>query len=96
MAATTIPGLSTLGVVFGYAIETTAGTKPTAFATLERCNAIDGITITPEQIDASALEDTSTKYTSGRSDTGGSINVTFNWQNDVATELDGMLTAFNI
>ena len=92
--AATIPGLSTLGVLFGYAVETTAGTKPATFKLLERCNAITGISIEPEQIDASALEDTVTKNVAGRSDTGGSFTATFNLTSETQTELDTMLSAF--
>ena len=50
-------GISTLGITFGYGTETTAGTKPTSFKQLTRINALGGINIEPEQIDASALED---------------------------------------
>lgn len=53
-------GISTLGITFGYGTETTAGTKPTSFKQLTRINAIGGINIEPEQIDASALEDRAT------------------------------------
>lgn len=95
MAATTIPGLSTLGVLFGYAAEETAGTKPATFTCVERCNAIDGISVENEQIDASALEDAMTKYVAGRGDPGGTWNVTFNYTNDVATQLEAMITAFS-
>lgn len=66
-------GLSTLGITFGYGTETTAGTKPTSFKQLTRINAIGGINIEPEQIDASALEDAITRYVKGRADTGGSF-----------------------
>ena len=65
-------GISTLGITFGYGVETTAGEKPTTFKQLTRINAIGGISIEPEQIDASALEDALTKYITGRADTGGS------------------------
>lgn len=58
-------GVSTLGVQFGYAVETTAGKKPTTFKRLTRINSIPGITIEPEQIDASALEDKVTRYVKG-------------------------------
>lgn len=75
MAAATLAGLSTLGITFGYGVETTAGTKPTAFTQLDRINSIGGITQDVEQIDASALEDTSTKYVAGRADTGKLLNV---------------------
>ena len=58
-------GMSTLGVTFGYGVETTAGTKPSTFKQLTRISSIGSITIENEQIDASALEDTVTKYVQG-------------------------------
>ena len=76
--AVQLAGLSTLGVKFGYGVETTAGTKPTAFTQLERCNSISGIALNSEQIDASALEDYVSRYVAGRQDTGGTWSVTFN------------------
>ena len=51
-----VAGISSLGITFGYGVETTAGTKPTSFKKLTRINTIGGITIEPEQIDASALK----------------------------------------
>ncbi len=63
-------GLSTLKVKFGYAVESAAGTQPTSFKWLERCNNISGIELPVETIDASALEDEVTKYIAGRQDTG--------------------------
>ena len=66
-------GLSTLGVKFGYAVETTAGEKPAAFSWLERCNSIGGIELPTENIDASALEDFVTRYIAGRQDSGKSL-----------------------
>ena len=65
-------GISTLGITFGYGVESTAGTKPTTFTKLNRINNIAGITIEPEQLDASALEDAVTRYVKGRADTGKS------------------------
>lgn len=44
-------GLSSLGVKFGYGVETVAGTKPAAFTWLERCNSISGIALPTENID---------------------------------------------
>jgi len=88
------PGLSTLGVKFGYALETTAGQKPAAFIQLERCNQISGISLDTEEIDASALEDYVTKYVSGRQDTGGQWNVTFNTTPEVIAQLEAMITAY--
>lgn len=88
-------GLSTLGVKFGYGVETTAGTCPAAFTWLERCNAIAGIELTTEKIDASALEDYISKYVAGRQDSGGDWTVTFNYTAEVATQLQTMISAYN-
>lgn len=93
--AVSVPGLSTLGVKFGYAAETTAGTKPSAFKWLERCNQIAGISLSTEQIDASALEDYITKNIAGRQDTGGTWAVTFNLTADTTTLLEDMISAYN-
>lgn len=93
--AATIAGLSTLGVKFGYAVETVAGTKPAAFTQLERCNSIGGISLDTEQIDASALEDYTSRYVAGRQDTGGTWSVTFNTTPEVVTQLETMIEAYN-
>lgn len=88
-------GLSTLGVKFGYAVETTAGTKPASFSWLERCNSISGIELPIETIDASALEDYVTRYVAGRQDSGGEWTVTFNYTAEVADQLKDMISAYN-
>ena len=87
-------GISTLGITFGYGTETTAGTKPTSFKQLTRINALGGINIEPEQIDASALEDFITRYVKGRADTGGSFPVTVNFTSDTVKEWKDLITAY--
>lgn len=87
-------GISTLGITFGYGTETTAGTKPTSFKQLTRINALGGINIEPEQIDASALEDFITRYVKGRADTGGSFPVTVNFTSDTVTEWQNLITEY--
>lgn len=87
-------GISTLGVTFGYGTEETAGTKPTTFTKLTRINNIGAITIDPEQIDASALEDAVTRYVKGRADTGGSFPVTVNATSDTITEWETLISAY--
>lgn len=79
--------LTTLGVKFGYGIETTAGQKPTSFTQLKRCSSIGGISLETEQIDVSALEDFVTQYAAGRQDTGGTWEVVFNMNQDVITAI---------
>lgn len=46
-----LAGVSTIGIEFGYSLETTAGTKPTKFTKLTRINSIGGIDLETEQID---------------------------------------------
>lgn len=87
-------GLSTIGVLFGYAAETTAGTKPASFTKLTRINSIGEINLDIEQIDSSALEDAITKYISGRADTGGTLDVTVNLTSETKTEWETLITAY--
>lgn len=89
-----IAGVSTLGITFGYGTEDTAGTKPTAFTQLSRINAIGGITIENEQIDASALEDETSRYIQGRGDTGGSFTVTVNFTPETQNEWKTVISSY--
>lgn len=93
--AATVAGISTLGVKFGYGIESFAGQKPASFIQLERCNSIAGIALNAEQIDASALEDFITRYVAGRQDSGGTWGVTFNFTAEVEAQLTDMISAYN-
>ena len=88
-----IAGLSTIGVLFGYGIETTAGTKPTAFTTLNRINQIGGISIDVETIDASALEDAIERSVAGRGSTGGTFPVTVNLTQETVAEWKALIEA---
>ena len=92
--AANIAGVSTLGITFGYGTEDTAGTKPTSFKQLNRINAIGGVTIENEQIDASALEDKVSRYIQGRGDTGGSFTVTVNFTSETMAEWKEVLSAY--
>lgn len=93
--AATIAGLSTLGITMGYGVETTAGTKPASFSALDRINSIGGITMDVEKIDASALEDTATKYVAGRADTGGDWSVTVNFTDETVEQWEDLIDAYN-
>lgn len=90
-----VAGLSTLGITFGYGVETTAGTKPATFTQLTRINSIGGISIEPETIDASALEDDVEKDIAGRGSTGGTWEVTVNYTSDTASEWATLISAYN-
>lgn len=96
MADVSIMGISTLGVTFGYGVESAgyAGSKPSSFTQLHRINNIAGITVTPATIDASALEDYVTKTVAGRGDTGGTWPVTVNFTPETATEWSNLISAY--
>lgn len=85
-------GTSTLGVTLSYGIETVAGEKPATFKLLERINSISGISLSTEQIDASALEDDVTRYVKGRADLGGEWSVTVNMTDETIAQWSTLLT----
>lgn len=88
-------GLSTNGVTFSYGVggNSKSGTKPATMTLLNRINAIGGISIEDEVIDASALEDAITRNISGRGDTGGTFTITVNLTDETLTEWKAVLTA---
>lgn len=89
-------GISTVGIKFGWALETTAGTKPTSFTLLSRINSIAGIELDTEQIDASALEDYVSRYIAGRQDAGGGDwPITVNITDETIAEWTSLISAYN-
>lgn len=90
-------GVSTNGVTFSYGVggNSKDGTKPEETTLLDRINAIGGITITDEVIDASALEDKLTRNIKGRGDTGGSFPVTVNVTDETIDEWQALIEQFN-
>lgn len=91
--ASNTPGISTLGVTFGYGIGS-GDSKPTTMTRLSRINNIAGITVETEQIDASALEDYITRYTAGRGDTGGDWAITVNNTPETHEEWGALISAY--
>lgn len=90
-----LAGISTLGITFGYGVETSAGVKPTTFKQLTRINSIGGIAIENEQIDASALEDVTSRYIQGRGDTGGTFPVGVNFTPETLAEWTEVIEEYN-
>lgn len=86
-------GISSLGTKLGYGVSS-RDVAPTAFEWLERVNSIGGVTLSTEQIDASALEDMISRYIQGRQDTGGTWEITFNISNEVVTQLEELIEAY--
>lgn len=89
-----LAGVSTLGITFGYGVETTSGTKPTTFTKLNRMNSIGGISIEPETIDASALEDLVERTVAGRASTGGSFPVSVNLTQETLEEWETLISEY--
>lgn len=89
-----IAGVSTVGSLTGYAVETIAGEKPTKFIMLHRVNASDAISIDAETIDASALEDEIERTIAGRGSTGGTFNVTVNVTDETIEEWEKLIKAY--
>lgn len=85
--------LTTIGVKLGYAVESTAGQKPTAFTWLKRCKNIGGIELTSEKIDVTALEDKVKQYAEGVADTGGEWALTFGINDGVVDALTALREA---
>lgn len=81
-------GLSTLGVEL-WAAESKNGEKVTtasSYSELNRINQIGELTVDPENIDASALEDYVTRYVQGRSTVSDSYTITVNLTDETAAE----------
>lgn len=89
-----LAGLSTLGITFGYGVETVSGQKPTTFKKLNRMNSIGGISIEPETIDASAIEDLVERTVAGRASTGGSFPVGVNFTQETLVEWQELIEAY--
>ena len=87
-------GVSTLGIRFSFGVETTAGEKPTTFTLLNRINSIGGITIEPETIDASALEDLVERSVAGRGTTGGTFPVGINITDETINEWEDLISTY--
>lgn len=93
--AVNIKALGSLGVTFGYGVETTAGEKPSTFTQLERINNIGGISNETEQLDGTCLEDNQKVYVAGLPDSGGTWTITVNNTAETRTQWASLISAFN-
>ena len=70
---------NTIGVKIGYAVEATAGTRPTSGITnIPDIKSIPGIELTPSRLDVTNLIDRYRRYISGVMDAGDDIALTGN------------------
>lgn len=71
--------LSTAGIKFCYACETTAGTKPSAFTAIAGAKSIPEMNPEPATLETTSLDATVWKtYIAGLKDPGGALGITFN------------------
>lgn len=87
-----VAGVSTNGATLSYGIETVAGQKPTAFTLLHRINSIDEVTVEPEAIDSSALEDKQTRNIAGRDTVTENYVVTVNKTDQTVKEWTDLIS----
>lgn len=87
---------STAGIKFGYAVETTAGTRPTAgYTYISELKSIPDNNPEPEQLETTTLDETISKtYISGLKDPGGSLTFTANFTEDFKTQWEALVTAY--
>lgn len=86
-------GISTLGIEL-WAAESTNGNKITtasAYSRLNRINAIGEMSLEPESIDASALEDYVSRFVAGRGSVSDTYTITVNLTNDTLAEWTELL-----
>lgn len=86
-------GLSTLGITF-WGAESPTGIKittPSDYKQFTRINAIGEVTVEPENIDASALEDYFTRNVPGRSTLTDSLTITINATDATTAEWKAVL-----
>lgn len=88
--------LSTAGVYLAYAVETTAGTRPTTgYCKITGAKTTPSLNPSPETLETTTLDETEYKtYIDGLKDLGGALEFTFNLTETLITEWDALMTAY--
>lgn len=88
--------LSTAGVYLAYAVETTAGTRPTTgYHKITGAKTTPSLNPSPETLETTTLDETEYKtYIDGLKDLGGALEFTFNLTETLITEWDALMTAY--
>lgn len=91
-----IINLSTAGVALAYAVEESAGTRPTGnFKRIHGIKSTPNLNPAPETIEATTLDETEFKtYVEGLKDLGGALEFTANLTQNLITEWDALITAY--
>lgn len=78
--------LSTAGIKFAWAVETTAGTKPSSFTAINGAKSIPEMNPEPATLETTSLDATVWKtYIAGLKDPGGALGITFNDNDELQT-----------
>ena len=88
--------LSTAGIGLYYAVEATAGTKPTTgYTRLKGIKSIPSFNPSPESLETTTLDETEFKtYIDGLKDLGGALEFTFNLSEELMETWDDLMTAY--
>lgn len=89
--------VSTAGMLVKYAVEQTAGTRPSVnYTTIPGCKAIPAIFNDPNMLQSTPLSATKNHtYIEGLNDSGGSIQLTVNDYKEFRTAWEACITAYN-
>lgn len=88
--------LSTAGVYVAYAVEATAGERPTSgYTKLTGAKTTPSLNPSPETLETTTLDETEYKtYIDGLKDLGGALEFTFNLTEELIKEWGDLMTAY--
>lgn len=88
--------ISTAGITLGYAVETTAKTRPTTgYKIIPDLKEIAEMNPEPESLETTTLSETSYKtYIEGLKDLGGALSFLANFTTELETEWSALITAY--
>ena len=88
--------LSTAGIKLKYAVEATAGTRPTSgYKEISGAKSTPSLNPSPDALETTTLDELEYKtYVDGLKDLGGALEFTFNLTEDLVTKWDALMTAY--
>ena len=88
--------LSTIGMRLGYAVETEAGTMPSAFTWLKGAKSLPEMNSEPETIESTTFDELQFRtYIDGLQDTGGALAIGFNQTEDLLQTWDKVYSDYS-
>lgn len=86
--------ISSVGAKVKYAVETTAGTRPTTgYTVIPNISEAPEISMEQEALDCSDISDKVTRYMPGRADPGGNVSFTANHTDAFITAWEALISA---